>query len=83
MEPSASLVHIVRIVACHFGESPRLFGELALKDQTFRSICEDLFLAFQALDELEKRLTTVEPQATQEYETIIEELSAEIRQLME
>lgn len=65
-------------VMARFPGKSDLIRVLALRDQTFRGLCDDLALAIEELRRFEARPDAQEREEIPEYRAIIRELEAEV-----
>ena len=62
-----------------FPETGDAVSELALRNETFRSLCEDYGLAMQTLRQLELRNRPQDVEKMREYRQLLHELERELR----
>lgn len=70
------------IALSRFPQSALRLRKLALADQEFRSLCEDLGLACESLARLERQAGMVDRPELDEYRHVIAELEQEISTLL-
>jgi len=76
----ASLVpHIARIRRL-FPERADHIARLALRDETFRGLCEDYGMALEALSRLDHRNHPLDAERQKEYQALIRDLEQELRE---
>jgi len=76
---SSLVPHIARIRRL-FPERADHVARLALKDETFRGLCEDYGMALEALFRLELRNHPLDVERLVEYRTLIRDLEQELRE---
>jgi hypothetical protein len=75
--------HRLRRVVQRFIDKAETIRLLALRDRSFRELCEDLELALDALERFETRSDSAHREEIAEYCTLISELEAEVAAAIE
>lgn len=77
-EMSAITSHVARVRQL-FPERGEAVSELALLNETFRSLCEDYGLAMETLRQLELQNRPQDVEKMREYRQLLDELERELR----